>query len=159
MKRTLPPTYFLLALVATVLLHFLWPLRHYWGLPWSLVGTVPLAVGMSLSVLADREFKRYQTTVKPFEPSTALVTAFPFSVSRNPMYLGLTAMLLGVALLLGSVSALVPAVVFVVLMDRRFIRIEERMLAEQFGDEWSAYQRRGAPVALTIFPCCPSEVV
>jgi len=141
-NKTLPPTYFLLALVATVLLHFLWPIRRYWELPWRLIGIAPLVLGIVLNVVADREFKRHQTTVKPFEPSSALITAFPYSMSRNPMYLGLTAMLLGVALLLGSVSALVPAVAFVILMDRRFIRIEERMLAEQFGDEWSAYRAR-----------------
>ncbi len=95
-----------------------------------------------MNVVADREFKRHQTTVKPFEPSSSLITTFPFSISRNPMYLGLSAMLLGIALLLGSVTALLPAAAFAVLMDRRFIRVEERMLAERFGDEWLHYRTR-----------------
>jgi hypothetical protein len=90
MKRSLPPTYFLLALVAMTLLHFLWPIHRYWELPQSLIGLAPLTLGVFLNVVADHQFKRYQTTVKPFEQSTALVTAFPFSVSRNPMYLGIT---------------------------------------------------------------------
>jgi protein-S-isoprenylcysteine O-methyltransferase Ste14 len=142
MKRSLPPTYFLLALVAMTLLHFLWPIHRYWELPQSLIGLAPLTLGVFLNVVADHQFKRYQTTVKPFEQSTALVTAFPFSVSRNPMYLGITLMLVGIAFLFGSVSTLLPALAFAILMDRRFISVEERMLAEKFGKEWNAYRAR-----------------
>lgn len=56
------------------------------------------------------------------------------------MYLGITLMLVGIALLFGSVSALLPAAAFAILMDRRFIRLEERMLAERFGKEWGQYR-------------------
>ncbi len=140
LARVLPPTYFLLALVAMTLLHFLWPIHRYGELPLTLIGIAPLALGISLNVVADRRFKHHQTTVKPFEQSSALITAFPFSISRNPMYLGITLMLLGIALLFGTVSALMPAVAFVILMDRRFVRLEERMLAERFGKEWSQYR-------------------
>jgi protein-S-isoprenylcysteine O-methyltransferase Ste14 len=77
--------------------------------------------------------------VKPFEKSSALVTAFPFSFSRNPMYLGITSMLLGVALLFGTVSPLLPVAAFAILMDVYFIRVEERMLVDSFSDEWTRY--------------------
>lgn len=140
MKRTLPPTYLIVALVGMTALHFLWPIHHYLRFPVNLTGLVPLALGISLNIMADRQFTRHQTTVKPFERSTALVTSFPFSVSRNPMYLGLTMMLLGVALLLGTVSPLLPVVGFALLMDRFFVGVEERMLADSFGDEWERYR-------------------
>jgi protein-S-isoprenylcysteine O-methyltransferase Ste14 len=142
MKKALPPTYFLLALVGITALHLLWPIHRYWRFPLDLVGLVPLALGILLNVAADRQFARHQTTVKPFEHSSALITAFPFSFSRNPMYLGITSMLLGVALLLGTVSPLLPTAAFAVLMDLRFVRVEERMLAERFGDEWEQYCAR-----------------
>ena len=140
MKRALPPTYFLLALVAMALLHLLWPIRRYSEFPLTMVGFVPLAFGVFLNVVADRQFKRHRTTVKPFERSATLVTGFPFSISRNPMYLGVALMLLGIALLLGTVSPLMPAVAFAILMDVRFIRVEEGMLAESFGPKWEQYR-------------------
>ncbi len=121
-------------------IHFLWPIHQYWRFPTSLIGIIPLACGIYLNVVADRQFQRHQTTVKPFEKSSALVSGFPFSVSRNPMYLGVTLMLLGVALLFGSLSPLVPAVAFAVLVDRCFVRVEERMLSEHFGPEWERYR-------------------
>jgi protein-S-isoprenylcysteine O-methyltransferase Ste14 len=142
MGKILPPVYFSLALVAMAGLHFLWPVARYLSLPGGLIGLLPLSIGIALNVAADRQFKRHQTTVKPFERSSALVATFPFSVSRNPMYLGITLMLVGVALLLGTVSPLLPAAAFPVLMDVYFIRAEERMLAEAFGSEWERYRAR-----------------
>ena len=142
MKKPLPPIYFLLGLVAMTLLHFLWPVGRYLVLPWTLSGIVPLAVGIGLNMAADRQFKRFDTTVKPFEESSALLTVFPFSFTRNPMYLGLTLMLVGVALLFGTVSPLVVVVAFTALIDRAFVRAEERMLAERFGAAWNEYRER-----------------
>ncbi len=142
MRKVLPPVYFLVALLGMAGLHIFWPIATYLSFPVSLIGLVPFALGIRLNVAADGEFKRHPTTVKPFERSSALVTGFPFSRSRNPMYLGVTLMLLGVALLYGTVSPLLPAAAFPVLMDIRFIRIEERMLAEAFGPEWERYRAR-----------------
>jgi protein-S-isoprenylcysteine O-methyltransferase Ste14 len=142
MKKALPPTYLLLALAVMAALHLALPVCRYWSLPLALAGAVPLALGVLLNLMADRQFKRYETTVKPFQRSSALVTAFPFSISRNPMYLGMALLLLGVALLLGTVTALVPVVIFPFVVDRVFIRVEERMLAETFGQVWEEYRAR-----------------
>ena len=142
MTSVFPPTYLLLALIAMVPLHLLWPIRDFLDVPLNLVGLAPLALGAALNVAADRLFQRHGTTVRPFARSSALVTTFPFSISRHPMYLGLTLILLGTALLFGSASVFLPVVVFAALMDRVFIPREEQMLAEQFGDDWSAYRAR-----------------
>ena len=56
------------------------------------------------------------------------------------MYVGVTLMLLGAALLFGSLSTLLPVLAFAVLMDVRFVRVEERMLAARFGSEWDRYR-------------------
>jgi protein-S-isoprenylcysteine O-methyltransferase Ste14 len=135
----LPPTYFLLALVVMTGLHLVWPIHRYWELPISLAGLAPLTLGVFLNVAADQQLKRHQTTVKPFEEPAALITTFPFSATRSPMYLGMTLMLVGVALLFGTVSPLVPAAVFAFLMEFRFIRAEEATLARVFGREWNEY--------------------
>ncbi len=58
------------------------------------------------------------------------------------MYVGLTLWLVGLALLAGTVTPWAPAVAFAILMDLRFVREEERMLAETFGSEWESYRAR-----------------
>jgi protein-S-isoprenylcysteine O-methyltransferase Ste14 len=139
-KRVLPPTYFLVALVATLGLHWLLPVRQLIGFPVNLAGAVPILAGIVLNLLADRLFKVHDTTVKPFRESSALVTSGVFRRTRNPMYLGLVLILLGCGWIAGSATALVPGIVFGVLMDRRFIRTEESMLAAKHPEAWREYR-------------------
>ncbi len=141
-RPILPPVFFLMALIATVLV---WLLLPEWRVASGVVrglGGVLLLAGVAINVVADRAFMRHGTTVKPFEESSALVTAGVFGWTRNPMYVGVVLMLAGVSLLLGSLVALVPALLLAIFLDRRFIRVEEEMLAEKFGDAWQTYRGR-----------------
>ena len=139
-KRLLPPAYFGIAIVAMVAVHFLAPIALVLSFPLTLIGLAPIAAGIALNLVADRAFKERSTTIKPFERSTSLVTTGVFAWSRNPMYLGMVLFLLGLALLLGTATPFAVIVLFILLLDVKFIRAEERMLAETFGDDWSAYR-------------------
>jgi protein-S-isoprenylcysteine O-methyltransferase Ste14 len=141
-RRVLPPVYFLAAILGEVLLHFLFPIHQVLAFPWRLLGLAFLAAGMVLNALADRSFKKHETTVKPFEESRALVTGGVFGISRHPMYLGMALMLLGLAALLGSAASFAVIPVFAVALDRIFIVQEERMLEETFGDRFRRYRTR-----------------
>ena len=140
-KGPLPPTCLFIAIVAMAALHFLAPAVKLISFPWTLSGIVPFAVGIVLNLLADRAFKIRRTTVKPFKESSALVTGGVFRITRHPMYLGFVMILIGIALFMGSVTPFGVALVFAVLMDVKFIRIEERMLEEKFGELWLKYRR------------------
>jgi protein-S-isoprenylcysteine O-methyltransferase Ste14 len=142
MNRILPPVYFLAAVVLAILLHYLLPLYQLLALPWRLLGVLPLVIGIVLNLLADQAFKKHATTVKPLERSRVLVTAGVFAVSRNPMYLGMTLIVLGIAVLLGSAAPLLVAVALFVLLDRVFILAEERLLEDTFRDQFRQYRQR-----------------
>ena len=140
-KPVMPPTYLLISIVIMVVLHFLVPAAIIIRIPWSFGGVIPLAAGVILNLVADRDFKKRRTTVKPFEESTALITTGVYRLSRNPMYLGFELILIGVALLLGSLTPYAVVILFPLLIEARFIRAEEQMLARLFGQSWSAYQK------------------
>jgi protein-S-isoprenylcysteine O-methyltransferase Ste14 len=139
-KRTLPPTYLFISITSMVLLHFLIPVTDIASFPWSLLGLVPLLAGIVLNLLADSAFKKAQTTVKPFEKSSALIVNGVFRISRHPMYLGMGLILFGIAILMGTLTPLFVVLVFCILMEKIFIQTEETMLAEQFGEEWITYR-------------------
>ena len=141
-KPILPPTYLLIAMLIVILLHFVLPIGALLRIPWNLLGLIPLAVGVWLNLVADRAFKTRTTTVKPFEPSTALITDGAFAVSRHPMYLGFVLILIGLGMLLGSISPYIVVIVFAILMEAVFIDREEQMMAEQFGEDWQHYKAR-----------------
>jgi protein-S-isoprenylcysteine O-methyltransferase Ste14 len=140
-KKLLPPTYLFLSIVIMVGLHFLFPAAKIIPFPWNLLGAVPFAFGLALNLLADRAFKKHDTTVKPFQESAALVTAGVFRVSRNPMYLGFVLILVGIAIFMGSLTpwAIIP--ILAIWMDLIFIKVEERMLERTFGDRWLEYKK------------------
>jgi protein-S-isoprenylcysteine O-methyltransferase Ste14 len=140
-KKTMPTTYLLISIVAMIALHLLFPAMKLIPPPWNLLGIIPLALGVILNLVADKAFQRANTTVKPFEESSVLITNGVFQISRNPMYLGFVLILIGIAVLGGSLTPYVVVLTFAVLMDRRFVAVEEQMLAEKFGVEWEEYKR------------------
>jgi protein-S-isoprenylcysteine O-methyltransferase Ste14 len=138
----LPPVCFLIAILLTVTLHFLLPFRELIPFPWRLLGILPLVLGIILNVLADRSLKWHKTTVKPFVSSRVLVTEGVFRVSRHPMYLGMILSIAGIAVLLGSLTPWFILLLLAVLLDARFIRIEESMLEETFGEAYRRYRKQ-----------------
>lgn len=141
-RRVLPPTYLLTAILLMLALHFLLPVFKIVSMPWNMLGLIPWFGGIVLNLLADRDFRQAQTTVKPFEESAALVTTGVFRITRNPMYLGYVLILTGIVLLLGSATPCAVIIVFAILIDVVFIRVEEQMLEKRFGPAWLEYAKR-----------------
>ena len=99
-QKTMPTTYLLISIVVMAALYFLFPAMRIIPPLWNLFGLVPLALGVIINLAADKAFHQANTTVKPFEESSALIMHGVFRVSRNPMYLGFVLMLIGIAVLL-----------------------------------------------------------
>ena len=133
---------FFASIVLMLGLHFLLPSRRLWQFPWTLIGLVPMATGSALVLIGARTVRRHGTTIKPFQVSSSLVQSGVFGVSRNPIYVGMIALLIGLALLLGTLSPFAVCIAFALLLRYRFVRVEEKMLAERFGAEWQDYSAR-----------------
>lgn len=131
-----------MALAGMTCLHHFFPVIQLIPYPWNASGLVPLAAGIVMNLTADSLFKKNGTTVKPFEESSVLITSGAFRLSRNPMYLGMIMILVGVGVLMGSLSPFTLIPVFAIIIDRLFIASEERMLDRRFGDDWRNYKAR-----------------
>lgn len=141
-RDILPPTYLAIAIILILVLHFVIPLAQIIEMPWRLAGLIPLVLGAVLNLAADNSMKRYETTVKPFKRSTTLVTEGVFKICRHPMYLGFVLILLGLAVLLGSAAPFLVVILFPFFLEFVYIREEERMLGEQFEQQWVDYCTR-----------------
>jgi len=138
----LPPIYFFGAIALMVALDRFLPAVTLIEPPVTYLGWVPFGLALALALAVNWQFKRAGTTIKPFEHSSALVSDGPFAFSRNPIYLSLVVGLLGIFVVLGSLSPLVMVPPFIYIIRTRFIAVEERMLEEAFGDAYRDYMKR-----------------
>jgi len=141
-KKVMPPTYFIILLLLSIGLHFISPIKRLIYSPYTYLGIILIIFGIAINIWSDSLFKKSKTTVKPYENPTKFETSGPFRISRHPMYLGMVAVLLGVAILLGSLITFVFPILFIVLMEILFIPPEEKNLERVFGNEYTTYKNK-----------------
>lgn len=140
-KKILPPTFFMILLTLTVGFHLILPLFKFVFSPYNYLGIILVAFGIVINLWADSLFKKKQTTVKPYEMPNFFIDSGPFKLSRHPMYLGMLSILLGVAVLLGSVTTFIFPIIFIIIIDRLFVSIEENNLEKKFGKKYTDYKK------------------
>ena len=138
-----PPIIYASGALAAALLTWLIPLR-FPGLAANFAalaaGGLVIAAGVTLLVTADRLFMRAGTAIKPTRPTTAIVTSGIYRYTRNPMYLGMTLILLGLALATGSLWFLIALPVAVFAVTKLAIEREEAYLERKFGPDYLSYK-------------------
>lgn len=108
----------------------------------GLAGRGIALLGLAMVLWPMAQFLAAGTGLVPFTEARALVTGGLYRLTRNPMYLGMALVLLGAGLVAGSLGALLPLPLFMVIIQKRFIEGEERFLEAAFGNDYRAYKRR-----------------
>jgi len=138
--RIFPPAFIYVGgLAIGLLVHLLYPVQ---------VIPSPFAIGISLLLFAisgpifvstRRVYYRAKTTFYFGEPSSALITNGPYRFSRNPGYVSLTLLFVGIGFLFNSFWVLLMVVPAVTVITFGVIKREERYLEAKFGDEYHEY--------------------
>lgn len=125
-----------------------WALAAVWaplGAVWVWIGAALAAASVALMIWAALAFRRAGTTIVPHREPSALVATGPFRFSRNPIYLADLGILTGWSLWLGTPLGLLLVWPLKSVLERRFVRPEETVLARDLGQpylEWKARVRR-----------------
>lgn len=134
-----PPLMLVLCIVAGALATWLVPYRLH-GTAWPWVGGAMALAAIALAVWGSRTMKAAGTNVRPDQPTTAIVAAGPFARSRNPLYVGLITLFIGIGLLLRSPAFLVFVIPLVLVLRYGVIAREEIYLEGKFGDTYRVYR-------------------
>lgn len=141
--RIIPPVLFLVAFLLAWLVHWLWPLDF--GLPgavrWPL-GILLIAAPLAAAPFLFAAFRRAGSEYDVRKIPKGLVTEGLFRYSRNPGYVGLIVLGIGVAVLFDNPWVLVALVPTTVVLYREVILKEEAILESQFGEDYLRYKRR-----------------
>lgn len=140
-----PPFVYMLAFFAGLGLHRL--LGHdippaSWRALLRPAGLIVMGIAMAFDMSALITFRRAGTSVVPVRPARALVERGPYRFTRNPMYLGLAVLYVGVSLLIERLWPLALLPVAILVIDRAVIAREERYLTARFGEAYTGYQHR-----------------
>lgn len=102
-----------------------------------------VGLGAMIDIISVLAFRRAKTTVTPLAPEKAssLVVTGLYRFTRNPMYLGLLLILIGVALFLGSLANAVVLIAFMAYITAFQIKPEEERLAQVFGAQYLSYMQ------------------
>lgn len=107
----------------------------------TLIGLVPIVVGLATLFWCFAGFiAEGRGTPAPYDPPRRLVSGRLYRWVRNPMYVAVTTVVLGEALLFGSVGLVVYAVALWLVFHLFVTLYEEPGLHRRFGQEYDAYR-------------------
>ncbi|MEK7519194.1 MAG: isoprenylcysteine carboxylmethyltransferase family protein [Patescibacteria group bacterium] len=137
-----PPIIALFYLLAALGVNYLSSATKIISSPYNLIGVILIGAGIFLLLWAAWQFSKKNTTRNPFGVPVVLITTGPFLFTRNPMYLGMTLNLLGIAFLVGTIPFLFTPLAFILTIQSFFIPLEEKKLEKIFGKEYLGYKDR-----------------
>lgn len=110
----------------------------------GLIGTFLVAAGLGVNINAMIAFAKADTTINPLTPdkTSTLVSDGLFSQTRNPIYLAMTMILLGVCVLFGNLINLAVVAFFVWYITNYQIIPEEEALKKVFGKQYEDYCKK-----------------
>ena len=110
----------------------------------GLLSVLMILIGLTIMVIAVKTFKKNETTLNPLSPREAsyLVTNGIFSYTRNPMYLGMIIILLGVTIYNGVYIGIIILPCFVLYLTEFQIKPEEEAMEEIFSADYTDYLKR-----------------
>jgi protein-S-isoprenylcysteine O-methyltransferase Ste14 len=138
-----PPAIYLVPLATGLVAHFIYPVYLAPDGLWLMIaGGALVVLFFGLALWAERTMHRAGTNVNPYKPTMAIVMEGPYRFTRNPMYLSMIFLYLGICFLLNALWPLVflPVVIFVITYG--VIAREERYLEKKFGAVYVQYKAR-----------------
>tara|TARA_X000000368_G_scaffold71246_1_gene51839 strand:+ start:634 stop:1080 length:447 start_codon:yes stop_codon:yes gene_type:complete len=142
MKTKIPPP--IVTLVSALLIFFSKELFPNYAFDYqSMLSIVIFVSGLMILISAVSLFKKKETTVNPMNPEKAssLVVDGVFKHTRNPMYLGMSVVLLSISIQFNLIGGLLIVSLFVAYITAFQIIPEEEAMEENFGEEYLSFKR------------------
>lgn len=138
-----PPLIFGIPLIVGLVLHGQelgldinedWPGR-------AIGGAILCIFGAALIMLAILKFHAAKTPPEPWKETTAFVREGVYRLTRNPMYLGMASIYLGITVIAGCLILAALFVPVIITIHRGVILREEKYLSRKFGAAYDDYRR------------------
>lgn len=136
-----PPLPFVAAIVVGVGLHHWWPMASR-PVGWAPLGVTIVLLGAALVLWSLAAFRAKRTPLEPWKSSKAIVSDGPFAWSRNPVYIGLAIIQVGIGVWSDRLAVIALVVVPALLIASMVVPREEAYLRRKFGQVYEDYCSR-----------------
>jgi protein-S-isoprenylcysteine O-methyltransferase Ste14 len=134
-----PPLLYAGGVGLTLLLRWVWsiPIASHPAVVWA--GIIVLGAGIALNLLGVYGMRRAKTPINPYQETKTVIASGAFRISRNPIYVGLTLIVVGLTLILDTFWGLIVLVPVLIVMHYGVVLREERYLRAKFGEPYRQY--------------------
>ncbi len=137
-----PPFIFLGFTIAGILIQSNWMSGNFELTSISVAGILTIIFGVVILLKGARKHKDADTNIEPWKPTINIISSGLYGISRNPLYVAMAIVALGIAMAAGSYVAAI--LIFPILLIIRYYVIarEEAYLEREFGEEYLAYKQK-----------------
>ena len=137
-----PPLFYVITFLFSILLQKLFSINHFifQSLPFEIAAVILILISLTFIIPALQQFIKTKNTVITVKPANSLQVSGVYSISRNPMYLGLLLLYAGLVFLAGNWWTIIFMPVLIIAVTSLIILPEERYLQREFGDTYSLYK-------------------
>ncbi|MFZ0496984.1 MAG: isoprenylcysteine carboxylmethyltransferase family protein [Methylocella sp.] len=137
-----PTVIFAGVLVLGFILDWLWPasfLPEGWDFA---LGLIVIFAAVNIKLFAAREMVRVKTTLNIRKPTNEIATSGLYSVSRNPLYIGMILLNIGIGCIVNSLWIFLLSAGLAATLQKGVIEPEEAYLEQKFGDKYLGYKAK-----------------
>ncbi|HZM06943.1 MAG TPA: isoprenylcysteine carboxylmethyltransferase family protein [Methylocella sp.] len=136
----LPPLILGAAIALGLILNFFWPTKFLARSVAVPLGLLIVAGAITIGILAVREMRSANTPLDVRKAPTRIVTSGVFQRTRNPIYLGMVLLCIGIAFLADSLWLMMIVPLLAVVLQKGVIEPEEFYLEKNFGEDYLRYK-------------------
>lgn len=137
-----PPFIYAGTIVLGVVIHINFPRPLAFNLPVKTIGIIVCICAVIILIQCFTAFRKAKTPLNPGRSTTAIVEYGPYRLSRNPIYVALFVLHVGIALVVNSFWILVMLLPLIGIIHFGVVLPEERYLEEKFGETYQNYKNR-----------------
>jgi protein-S-isoprenylcysteine O-methyltransferase Ste14 len=140
--KNIPPTYLFISIIIIATVYFLFPSYELIKYPFNLIGIIFILFGGMMSGKSAKTLKKHGAPMNLEKKSTTVVQEGFFSYSRNPMYLGMILLLVGLSILSKNILSFTAPVFCCLIVNFKFISDEEKKMEADLGKEYLEYKSK-----------------
>jgi protein-S-isoprenylcysteine O-methyltransferase Ste14 len=139
-----PPLFYIIIFIASELIQKQIPIANslFHKVTFKIIGIFFIIASSIFLARSFRQFFQSKNTVVLIKPATTLQTTGIYEISRNPMYVGLILLYLGITCFIGNWWNIIFLPFLILIMQSYVIKREENYLDLEFGQQYTEYRRR-----------------